>query len=318
MHNYLVSIIVPVYKVEKYLNKCVDSIVNQTYKNLEIILVDDGSPDNCPAMCDEWAQRDGRIKVIHKDNGGLADARNFGLDAATGDYLMYADSDDFLEYDMVEFLLGLIVENNADVSRCGIFIDYEDNSATTVLKNDNLLLPDYNERFIDLATNGHLSGVVWNKMYRFSAVKDIRFDKADGCSEDIMYNFRVFNCIKNAVYYDVPKYHYLIRDNSITNSEYSEGVFCILRAKKIILDSQKDNPIVLPYCIKGYIFSAFIVINGMISNQKFLDRYEEIRNSILKYKKQILFSNLYSKREKFKTLLLFIFPRLYKKLILMK
>lgn len=103
----LISIIVPVYKVEKYLDKCVESIVEQTYKNLEIILVDDGSPDNCSAMCDEWAQKDSRIKVIHKENGGLSSARNAGLDACTGDYIGFVDSDDWIEPDMYEYLLNI-------------------------------------------------------------------------------------------------------------------------------------------------------------------------------------------------------------------
>ena len=103
--NPKISVIVPVYKVEKYLDKCVESIVNQTYKNLEIILVDDGSPDNCPAMCDEWAEKDERIRVIHKENGGLADARNAGMDIATGDYIGFVDSDDWIEPNMYEVLL---------------------------------------------------------------------------------------------------------------------------------------------------------------------------------------------------------------------
>ena len=100
MNEPLVSVIVPVYKVEKYLDKCIESIVGQTYENLEIILVDDGSPDNCPTMCDEWAQKDSRIKVIHKENGGLSSARNAGLDACTGDYIGFVDSDDWIEPDM--------------------------------------------------------------------------------------------------------------------------------------------------------------------------------------------------------------------------
>ena len=105
--NPLISVIVPVYKVEKYLNKCVQSIVNQTYKNLEIILVDDGSPDNCPEMCDEWAKKDSRIKVIHQENAGLAEARNSGISVATGEFFMFIDSDDYAEPDMIELLLNL-------------------------------------------------------------------------------------------------------------------------------------------------------------------------------------------------------------------
>lgn len=97
MNDPLISVIVPVYKVEKYLDECVESIVNQTYRNLEIILVDDGSPDNCPQMCDDWAKRDARIRVIHKENGGLSSARNAGLDVCTGEYISFIDSDDWLE-----------------------------------------------------------------------------------------------------------------------------------------------------------------------------------------------------------------------------
>ena len=96
----MISVIVPVYNAEKYLDKCVESIVNQTYKDLEIILVDDGSPDNCPAMCDEWAKKDGRIKVIHKSNGGVSSARNVGLDSFSGEYVTFIDSDDYIESSM--------------------------------------------------------------------------------------------------------------------------------------------------------------------------------------------------------------------------
>ena len=116
--NPLISVIVPVYKAEKYLDKCVQSIVNQTYKNLEIILVDDGSPDNCPEMCDEWAKKDSRIKVIHKENGGVSSARNAGLDNSFGDYIGFVDSDDFIENDFYECLYDNLVENGADISFC--------------------------------------------------------------------------------------------------------------------------------------------------------------------------------------------------------
>ena len=105
MYGNLVSVIVPIYNVEKYLEKCIESIVNQTYKNLEIILVDDGSQDNCPAMCDEWTQKDSRIKVIHKKNGGLSSARNAGLEVSNGEYISFVDSDDWLDENTFEELL---------------------------------------------------------------------------------------------------------------------------------------------------------------------------------------------------------------------
>ena len=114
----LVSVIVPIYKVEKYLGKCVDSIINQTYKNLEIILVDDGSPDNSGKICDEYAKKDNRIKVIHKENGGLSSARNAGLDVATGEFIAFVDSDDRIHLDFVEKLYRAIKEENADIASC--------------------------------------------------------------------------------------------------------------------------------------------------------------------------------------------------------
>ena len=114
----LISVIVPVYKVEKYLARCVDSIIAQTYENLEIILVDDGSPDNCGKLCDEYAQKDARIRVLHKENGGLSDARNYGTEISSGAYITFVDSDDYIAPNYVEYLYRLLVENDADISCC--------------------------------------------------------------------------------------------------------------------------------------------------------------------------------------------------------
>lgn len=114
----LISVIVPVYKVEAYLGPCVESVIAQTYRNLEIILIDDGSPDRCPEMCDAWAQKDSRIKVIHKENGGVSLARNVGLDAATGDYVMFVDSDDLIVSNIVETLLDSCQRNNVLLAMC--------------------------------------------------------------------------------------------------------------------------------------------------------------------------------------------------------
>ncbi len=115
-----ISVIVPIYKVEEYLHRCIDSIINQTYTNLEIILVDDGSPDNCPMICDEYAKKDSRIRVIHKKNGGLSDARNAGLEIATGEYIGFVDSDDWIHKDMYHILYKNIIEKDADIAECSI------------------------------------------------------------------------------------------------------------------------------------------------------------------------------------------------------
>ena len=289
--SQLISIIVPVYKTEKYLDKCVESIVSQTYTNLEIILVDDGSPDNCPKMCDEWAEKDNRIKVIHKVNDGLANARNSGIEMCTGDYVMFVDSDDYIELDMAEFLLDLILKNNSDISRCGLVLSFE-NGNTKKYENNNLIYPSKNELLIDLINENYNGGIVCNKLYKTSLIKKVQFEKKDGASEDIMFNYKVYALTQKVVFYDIPKYHYVIRSQSITNSEFSEGAFSILRAKQFMLNDQRENYEVIPYFIRGYVVSAFIVLSGVISNQKCLDKYDDLRKSILKYKKEILFSNI--------------------------
>ena len=121
----LLSVIVPIYNVEDYLNRCVDSIINQTYKNLEIILVDDGSPDNCPQMCDDYAKKDSRIRVVHKENGGLSDARNAGMKVATGEYVSFIDSDDYISLDFYETLFQTMVDNDSDIVECSVVKFYE-------------------------------------------------------------------------------------------------------------------------------------------------------------------------------------------------
>ena len=139
--NKLISIIVPIYKVENYLKRCIDSIINQTYKHIEIILVDDGSPDNCGAICDEYTKFDDRIKVIHKKNGGLSDARNCGIEISTGDYIIFIDGDDYVSKNMCEKLLIRALEHNADIVSCNFKEIYIDNNREKINKQSiNILL----------------------------------------------------------------------------------------------------------------------------------------------------------------------------------
>lgn len=319
MENPLVSIIVPVFGVEKYLNRCVESIVNQTYKNLEIILVDDGSPDNCPKMCDEWAKKDERIKVIHKENNGLAEARNSGLKVFSGDYVMFIDSDDYIDNDMVEFLLKLLLNNNADVSRCGFYYNYEaENEESTPPLDNSLRVLEYDERMIDLLSGTHVSGVAWNKLFKAEIVKSHRFKKTDGCSEDIMFNFRAYQDIKTGAFCDEPKYHYVIRENSITSSNFGKGAFSIITAKENILKELTGNEKLYPYAVKSFVKSLFVVLSGCIQNSAFDDKKNEIIELLLSYKNTIQNSNMYSKKDKYKIYVLSVSPRLYEKIVLWK
>lgn len=156
----LISVIVPIYKVEKYLDKCINSIVDQTYNNLEIILVDDGSPDRCPAMCDDWAKKDSRIKVIHKENGGVSSARNTGIDTATGEFIAFVDGDDIIDKDMYAVLLDNALRENADITMCSFkYFNYEKQSfceGTAYYAERKILLPDEACADFFKTCNGHL------------------------------------------------------------------------------------------------------------------------------------------------------------------
>jgi glycosyltransferase involved in cell wall biosynthesis len=135
MHK--ISVIIPIYNVEKYLSVCLESVINQTYQNLEIILVDDGSTDACPKICDDYATKDNRIKLIHKKNGGLSDARNIGVKHATGDLISFVDSDDVLSLYFYEKLINILEENDADIVECGFRKFYNEKELSFVTKNTN-------------------------------------------------------------------------------------------------------------------------------------------------------------------------------------
>ena len=315
--NEKISVVVPVYKVEDYLDRCVESLIGQTYKNLEIILVDDGSPDNCPAMCDEWAEKDSRIKVIHKENGGLCSARNAGMDIATGDFIGFVDSDDVVDCDMYQLLIENAVSSGADISRCGIFIDEKGLGigTSTECEYTEKTVIDRRAFIKSLVQGGHVRGVVWNKIYRAGAVTDVRFDINDGISEDIMFNDRVSDHINICVCKDDPKYHYIRRFGALTVSEFDYSAFSIVRAMNSFLEKYKDDPEIYDIAVRGYATAAFTVLSGVITEQKCLDRYDELRNGLLGFKKQILFEKRYPFKYKFKLLLLWFCPKLYNKLI---
>lgn len=215
----LISIIVPVYGVEPYLDRCIQSIVNQTYSNLEIILVDDGSPDRCPEICDEWSKKDSRIKVIHKQNGGLSDARNAGVKAATGEYVAFVDSDDWIEIKFIEYLNRVIVKYDCDFSGC------------KYRKCENFCEYNHTEEELQAEIYDTISGlhalidervrqVVWNKLYKRSLIESINFEKGK-CHEDEFWSYQVFANSKKYVEIDYVGYNYLQRQTSIMGEKYS-------------------------------------------------------------------------------------------------
>ena len=216
----LISIIVPVYKVEPYLRKCVESILNQTYRNLEIILVDDGSPDNCGAICDAWEEKDGRIKVIHKKNGGLSDARNAGLAIATGEYISFIDSDDYIAPAFVAELYKAILETGADIAECATA--YVDETGNILRQRNVAPLPqmDKIKALRQLVLEDGIYQTVWNKLYRRAVVDGILFEKGKH-HEDDFWTYQVFDRIDKLATVTQPMYYYLQRSGSIIGAGYT-------------------------------------------------------------------------------------------------
>ncbi len=212
----LISVIVPVYKVEEYLNRAVESIVNQTYRILEIILVDDGSPDNCPVMCDAWAQKDARIRVIHKENGGVSSARNAGLKAAKGKWISFVDADDWIHPQFVEITYSQTKHSNADVIavncfRCNDEVPFENIDCENIVFSPVEVEAIFHNRII--------RNYVWGKLYRAEIIKSKSFDEKLVFGEDSAFNAEVFTDGNLSVYYSELKlYYYYQRQNSAVHT----------------------------------------------------------------------------------------------------
>ena len=215
----LISIIIPVYQVEKYLDKCITSVVNQTYTNLEIILVDDGSPDRCPIICDEWKSRDPRIKVIHQKNGGLSHARNEGLKIATGEFISFVDSDDWIEPNMVEILLTAMQETDADITICR-YQKETNNVQESISSPSSLERKAYTaEEALELliSSKNIISTAVWDKLFRRQVIGDIHF--AEGkIFEDSLWTAQVIGSAQIIISIDIPLYHYFFRSDGLSHN----------------------------------------------------------------------------------------------------
>ena len=223
----MISVIVPVYKVELYLKQCVDSILNQTYKNLEVILVDDGSPDGCGNICDEYEKRNSCVKVLHVNNGGLSAARNAGIKVATGDYIGFVDSDDWIEPDMYELLLKRLEDARADICVCGF--DVVGKRVSHVWHSDEEVYKDAVslKALLDDRINNH----VWNKLYRKEIILDVMksnngFLFPEGKNyEDIAVMHNLIAQAKCVASISEMEYHYCMRSDSISKSYSAQNLF---------------------------------------------------------------------------------------------
>lgn len=225
MEQPQISVIVPIYKVEKYLPKCVNSILHQTYPNLEIILVDDGSPDGCGQLCDDYARQDSRVRVIHKTNGGLSDARNAGIDMAQGDYLAFADSDDWLEPDAYEIMLAAAQRHRAALVCAGRYDEDEETGVCTIgLCPEKEELLSGEELVRRIFHWNHLDSAAWDKLYARELFREIRYPVGE-VVEDVPTTYRLALLAGGGVLLPKPVYHYRHRAGSITMANVSQKSF---------------------------------------------------------------------------------------------
>lgn len=288
MGNPKVSIIVPIYNVEKYLDRCMESLLNQTLKDIEIIMVDDGSPDNCPKMCDEYAKKDKRVKVIHKKNGGLGFARNSGLDIATGEYVAFVDSDDFTDTDAYRCLYETAKERGADVVYAGFHSQQSDLSETTFFTLDKEWVGKDILSFLgemlynDKPQEENISMSMWNAIYRRSVIENnhIRFkSEREVLSEDAVFHMSLLPLCKKVVC--IPKifYHYCYNGESLTNSGFKTSK--IESSQKLyetligISDSYKIAELKERIALLFENYSRGIILKGiLLSSMPFKDKYK--------------------------------------------
>lgn len=218
----LISIIIPIYKIEDCVDRCINSIINQTYSDLEIILVDDGSPDRCPGICDEWAQKDARIKVIHRENGGLSAARNSGIDQASGTFLLLVDGDDYIAPNMVEILYKAIKMSDAEIALC----DFEKGSDSNFQFSESVIEwetigPEVAlERIYEDNHSSFRYVTAWGKLYRRSLFAGIRYPKGK-IFEDMYVTHRLVDRCKKIVVINQKLCYYYQRNDSIVNTAFN-------------------------------------------------------------------------------------------------
>ena len=264
----LVSVIVPIYNVEFYLNKCVDSILNQSYKNIEVVLVDDESPDSCGKMCDDYAALDGRIKVVHKKNGGLSDARNAGMKAATGDLITFVDSDDYISEDFVKILFEAMSENNADIAIA--------NMKRTSRRDDKNTVTDWK-------VSNYKSG----KLFKRKLFEGIEFPYGK-FSEDLFTIYKTILKSRSITYIGFDGYFYYYRDEgSIVVSGYKKKHLEALDAVDDIEESVKgkgrfDNALSTQYINVIYDIAARNPLLSEFRNKRIQNNLKAHRMSVLK------------------------------------
>lgn len=311
MDEKLVSVIIPAYNIEDYIGRCLDSIISQTYKNLEIIVVDDGSRDHTGEILDNYAKKDRRIKVIHKENGGVSSARNKGIEAAEGDYIGFIDGDDLIESEMYKTLVDLLEEENADIAHCGyqmVFpdrIDYYHNTGKKKIQTTE-------EGLKDLLSGEMIEPGLVNKIYKKELIKNCRLDETVKINEDLLMNYQLFKLSQKSVYYDITPYSYMIRSSSATgaNSLITKREDALRVLNQIKDDCINNNLLSIIY--KRYIYLLMAICRDDLNDRSYIGYQKKQRKQLKKELKTDIFKSCIPKKLKYMSLFSCYLPHIMK------
>lgn len=294
----LLSIIMPIYNAEKYMRDSIESILNQTYKNIELILIDDGSSDNSLEICNEYRKRDNRIKVKQIQNSGCAIARNVALKMIQGDYISFVDSDDIINKRMCEVLVKNLEENNADISICN-FIEFINNIPTLELKELKNELYNNEEAIENLNLKNKFTLALWSKVYRKELFDGEEFPNISSSSDNFIA-YKLLYKSNKIVYCDFPFYYYRVNPNSITHKKSNINMNILYEGKKIVEYIKKNIPSQYESTVYKYLFLILGVYNKIINNNiRNCDKQiEEIFAQVNEWSKVVNIKNFMSKKQK--------------------
>ena len=310
--SVLVSIVIPIYNVENYLDKCIESVVEQSYKNLDIILVDDGSTDSSREIRDLWETKDERIKVIHKKNGGLSSARNTGINIAIGEYIAFIDSDDYIDSEYVTRLLNKMIETNSDIVCCGY---YEIVDGKTTVPNKRLICGEYEKKeALERLLKWDIQDYAWNKLYRRVLFSQIRYPNGRNF-EDMATTYKTFLKANKVCVVNDRLYNYLIRKGSISNTEdYVKHIKDMWDTIETYNERISEISVVYPefkiLTIEQMMDRIDFFLNTAIckDTEKLASK---IKNYVKPYVKSLWGSNCVSMKRKFKIFMMYMCPRQY-------
>lgn len=300
----LISVIVPVYKVEKFLDRCIRSILNQTFRDFELIIVDDGSPDKCPAMCDEWKTRDERIVVVHQQNQGLSAARNSGIKIARGTYLTFVDSDDWISDDMLEILFNLIEKYNTDISICNFLkTDSEDN---TLHNNEPKETVFNRDEFMDIILKINSNRTIhyaWAKLYKREIIDDEHYP-VGMLNEDVEGMFKAVMRSEKIAETTAVGYYYYENNDSITRKKFGKNFLCLNEVwERVLRIAEKSAPEYKEKVIFNLKRTDFTILVDMLlygdkeTDVLYKENIDKIRKRLKKNIKYLLKGPMVNKRK---------------------